>query len=75
MAGLAASRACRRKGSRPKSLNAKDIVMAKGMLTDPDITMDDVAKRLGVSTATLSSAGQPWSDPRGCRLTVPLGLS
>lgn len=53
MAGLAASRARGRKGGRPKSLTAKDIVMAKGMLTDPDITMDDVAKRLGVSPATL----------------------
>lgn len=53
MAGLAASRARGRKGGRPKSLTAKDIVMAKSMLTDPDITMDDVAKRLGVSPATL----------------------
>ena len=53
MAGLAASRARGRKGGRPKQMTTKKIAMAKGMLTDPAITMDDVAHELGVSVATL----------------------
>lgn len=52
-AGLSAARARGRKGGRPRSLSARDIAAAKAMLSDPEITMDEVAKRLGVGPATL----------------------
>lgn len=53
MAGLAAARSRGRKGGRPPSLNAKDIAAAKALLSDPGITVEEVAKRLKVSPATL----------------------
>jgi DNA invertase Pin-like site-specific DNA recombinase len=52
-AGLAAARARGRKGGRPPSLNAKDLAAAKALLGDPEITVEEVAKRLKVSPATL----------------------
>ena len=52
-AGLAAARARGRKGGRPRSLSEKDIAAAKAMLSDPEITVDEVARRLGVGPATL----------------------
>jgi DNA invertase Pin-like site-specific DNA recombinase len=52
-AGLAAARARGRKGGRPPSLTEKDIAAARAMLSDPDITVDEVARRLGVGPATL----------------------
>jgi DNA invertase Pin-like site-specific DNA recombinase len=52
-AGLAAARARGRRGGRPKSLTEKDLAAAKAMLSDPEITMDEVARRLGVGPATL----------------------
>jgi DNA invertase Pin-like site-specific DNA recombinase len=52
-AGLDAARARGRKGGRPKQMTAKKIAMARGMLADPTITMNDVARELGVSIATL----------------------
>ena len=52
-AGLAAARARGRKGGRPPSLNAKDLTAAKALLSDPEITVEEVAKRLKVSPATL----------------------
>ena len=52
-AGLAAARARGRKGGRPQSLTEKDIAAAKVMLSDPEITVDEVARRLGVGPATL----------------------
>jgi DNA invertase Pin-like site-specific DNA recombinase len=51
--GLAAARARGRKGGRPRSLSEKDIAAAKAMLSDPEITVDEVARRLGVGPATL----------------------
>jgi len=53
MAGLAAARSRGRKGGRPASLNAKDLAAAKALLSDPGITVEEVAKRLKVSPATL----------------------
>ncbi len=53
MAGLAAARSRGRKGGRPPSLNAKDLAAAKALLSDPGITVEEVAKRLKVSPATL----------------------
>lgn len=52
-AGLTAARARGRKGGRPAGIKPKELQMAKAMLRDPQITMNEVAERLGVSPATL----------------------
>src|SRR4051812_23308327 len=52
-AGLASARAKGKIGGRPPALKAKDVVMAKAMLSDPNITMAEVAETLGVSVSTL----------------------
>lgn len=52
-AGLKAARERGRIGGRPAALAASDLAAAKAMLGDPNITVDEVAKRLGVSPATL----------------------
>ena len=53
MAGLVAAKARGRVGGRPRALDDDDIAAAKAMLKQADITAKDVAKRLGVSVATL----------------------
>ena len=50
--------ACRRPGhvaagGRPPALKAKDLAAAKALLRDPEITVVQVAKRLGVAASTL----------------------
>ena len=52
-AGLAAARARGRTGGRPPALSAADKQAARALLTDPAIPVEDVAKRLQVSPATL----------------------
>jgi DNA invertase Pin-like site-specific DNA recombinase len=52
-AGLDAARARGKKGGRPPALVTKDLAAAKAMLTDPEITMEEVAKRLKVAPSTL----------------------
>jgi DNA invertase Pin-like site-specific DNA recombinase len=52
-AGLAAARARGRTGGRPPALSAADQQAARALLKDAAITVDDVAKRLQVSPATL----------------------
>jgi DNA invertase Pin-like site-specific DNA recombinase len=52
-AALEASRARGRKGGRPPSLSGKDVAHAKALLSDPDITVEEVAKRLNVAASTL----------------------
>lgn len=52
-AGLDAARAQGKKGGRPAKLNADDLKAAKAMLADPEINVEEVARRLGVSSATL----------------------
>ncbi len=52
-AGLAAARARGRKGGRKPALDAKQICESKALLRDPDIQVTDVAKRYGVSRATI----------------------
>jgi DNA invertase Pin-like site-specific DNA recombinase len=52
-AGLDAARARGKKGGRPPALVAKDLAAAKAMLSNPEITMEEVAKRLRVAPSTL----------------------
>jgi len=52
-AGLQAARKAGRTGGRPPKMTDKDIQAAKAMLANPDIGVAEVARRLGVSQATL----------------------
>ena len=52
-AGLDAARARGRKGGRPRALTEKDLKQARALLADPDITVEDIARRLGVGPSTL----------------------
>jgi DNA invertase Pin-like site-specific DNA recombinase len=52
-AGLKAARDRGRTGGRPPALSPADLAAAKAMLSDPTITVADVAKRMNVSQATL----------------------
>ncbi len=52
-AGLAAARARGKIGGRPPVLNEKDIAVAKALLRDPNISVEQIAKRLGVAPSTL----------------------
>ncbi|MFW5454075.1 recombinase family protein [Thioalkalivibrio sulfidiphilus] len=53
VAGLQAARARGRRGGRPPALTDKDLAAATAMLANETITVEDVAKRLGVSPSTL----------------------
>lgn len=53
MAGLQAAKARGRTGGRPKSLSDKNVQLAQAMLTDPEVTVQDVCDQLGTSPATL----------------------
>lgn len=53
MAGLAAARRSGKIFGRPPSLKPDDIVVAKAMLRDGSITVEDVARRLNVAPSTL----------------------
>ncbi len=52
-AGLEAARSRGRIGGRPRSVSDEDIAAAKAMLKDPEISVRQVAKRIGCSEATL----------------------
>jgi DNA invertase Pin-like site-specific DNA recombinase len=52
-AGLDAARSRGSKPGRKPALTAKDIQAAKALLADPEINVEEVARRLGVSPATL----------------------
>lgn len=52
-AGLDAAKARGRKGGRPPKLKEKDLKAARAMLADKSITVEEVAKHLRVSPATL----------------------
>jgi DNA invertase Pin-like site-specific DNA recombinase len=52
-AGLDAARSQGRVGGRPRSLTEPDLAAAKALLSNPDITVAQVAARLKVSPATL----------------------
>ncbi|MAJ64833.1 MAG: recombinase [Alphaproteobacteria bacterium] len=53
MAGLASARARGRLGGRPAALSNEDLAHARALLADPEITVHQVAKRLGVAPSTL----------------------
>lgn len=52
-AGLAAARARGRKGGRPRKMDAPTLKMAMNAMADPTSVATDIARRLGISTATL----------------------
>ncbi|MBK8177016.1 MAG: recombinase family protein [Rhodospirillales bacterium] len=52
-AGLDAARARGRTGGRPPALSPDDLAAAKALLRDPGITVEQVARRLGVVPSTL----------------------
>jgi len=52
-AGLTAARRAGRMGGRPAKLTDEDIEAAMTLLANPDITVAEVAQRVGVSPATL----------------------
>jgi DNA invertase Pin-like site-specific DNA recombinase len=52
-AGLAAAKRAGRTGGRPSKLTEEDLDVARTLLANTDITVGDVAGRLGVSPATL----------------------
>ena len=52
-AGLDAARARGRVGGRPPALTDDDMIQAKALLADPDITVKQVAERMGVAVSTL----------------------
>lgn len=62
-AGLAAARARGRKGGRPRKLSADRVRMARRLLADPETTVSDVAKTLGVHRSTLHKALQLPTSP------------
>ena len=52
-AGLAAARARGKRGGRPAKLKPKDVRMILQLLKDKTVTATDIAKRFGVSRATV----------------------
>ncbi|VTZ23621.1 site-specific DNA recombinase; e14 prophage [Methylocella tundrae] len=56
VAGLAAARARGRKGGRPPKLSAEKLRVAQRLLKDPDSTVSEVARTLGVHRSTLHKA-------------------
>jgi DNA invertase Pin-like site-specific DNA recombinase len=52
-AGLDAVRSRGRKGGRPRSLSDKDLKQARALLSDPEITVEDIARRFGLGPSTL----------------------
>lgn len=52
-AGLASARAMGRRGGRKPSMGEPEIKRAKAMLSDPTITVEEVARQMGVQPSTL----------------------
>jgi DNA invertase Pin-like site-specific DNA recombinase len=52
-AGLVAARARGKIGGRPPALAHADLTAAKALLRDPNITVEEAARRVGVSPSTL----------------------
>lgn len=51
--GLTTARRANRRGGRPKALDETQIKQAKMMLADPMLTVEEVAKEMGVQVSTL----------------------
>jgi DNA invertase Pin-like site-specific DNA recombinase len=51
--GLASARARGRLGGRPPALSQADLQAAKALLSDSEITVEQVARRLGIAPSTL----------------------
>ena len=67
MAGLQASRARGKLGGRPKKITPDQLVMARTLMTNPDLTMEQIARQLGVGKSTLYrelARKQPGGDNR-----------
>ena len=52
-AGLAAARARGKRGGRPAKLKPKDLRIIMAIMKDKTVTATDIAKRFGVSRATI----------------------
>ena len=52
-AGLKATKQHGRIGGRPLALNEKDLTIAKSLLQDPKITVEEIAKRMQIAPSTL----------------------
>ncbi len=73
MEGLKAARARGRMGGRPSKLGEQEIREIEALLKDPQITVADVAKRYGVSRATIYNAlGDKKQQPTG-QTALPSG--
>ena len=57
-AGLAEARRRGRKGGRPPAFKAGDIIAARALMREGKLPVRDVAKRMGVSVATLCRSGR-----------------
>lgn len=53
MAGLEAARARGRVGGRPRKLSAEDLANARALLSESDLSVPAIARRLNVSVSTL----------------------
>lgn len=58
-AGLQAARTRGRIGGRPTKLKSKDLAMAKSLMADKSNNVGEIAKRFGVSRATLYRMTKP----------------
>ncbi len=56
MAGLKAARSQGRVGGRPPALSEKDLAAARALMSNPEITVTEIARRLGVHPSTLYRA-------------------
>lgn len=71
MAGLAAARARGRLGGRPKIMPTEKIKMAASLMRDPNLSVKDICRNLGISRTTLYRYVGPQGQIREKQLPVP----